>query len=57
MVYTNTKKGSLFGETYLKFLIYIIVARDEANNRAGRADIIVLIGEISQCSNLIKCRN
>ena len=57
MVYTNTKKGSLFGETYLKFLIYIIVARDEVNNRAGRADIIALIGEISQCSNLIKCRN
>ena len=57
MVYPNAKKGSILGETDLNFLQYIIVARDEANNGAGRAEIISLIGEIVQCSDLIKCRN
>ena len=57
MVYPNAKKVSILGETDLDFLRYIIVARDEANNGAGRAEIISLIGEIVQCSDLIKCRN
>ena len=46
MVYPNADKGSLFGETVLNFLQYNIVARDEAKNGSGRAEIIALIGEI-----------
>ena len=57
MVYPNANKGSLLGETDLKLLQYIIVSRDEANNGAGRAKIVALIGDIAQCSDLIKCRN
>ena len=57
MVYPNTKKGSLLGETDLKFLQDIIVASEKANNKAGRSEIIELIGKIAQCSDLIKCRN
>ena len=57
MVYTNENKGSLLGETDLKFLQDIIVYRYKANNGSGRADIIALIGRIAQCSDLIKCRN
>ena len=57
MVYPNSNKGSIIGETNLKFLQYIIVARDEANNGAVQADIIAIIGEIAQCSDLIKCSN
>ena len=57
MVYPNAKKGSLLGETDLKFLQYIIVARDKGNNGAGRADIIAPIGEIAQFSDLVKCIN
>ena len=57
MVYPNTNKGSLLGETDLNFLQDIIVSRDKANNEAGQAEIIALIGEIAQCSYLIKCRN
>ena len=57
MVYPNAKKVSLFGETDLKYLQDIIVAGDKANNRSGRAEIITLIGDISQCSDIIKCIN
>ena len=57
MVYPKAKKGSLLGETDLKFLQGIIVARDKANNGAGRSEIIALIGDIAQCFDLIKCRN
>ena len=35
MVYPNTNKGILLGETDLKFLQDIVVARDKANNKAG----------------------
>ena len=57
MVYPNENKGSLLVETDLNFLQDIIVAKDEAKNGAGRAEIITLIGKIVQCSDLIKCRN
>ena len=57
MVYPNSNKGSIIGETNLKFLQDIIVARDEANNGAVQADIIAIIGKIAQCSDLIKCSN
>ena len=57
MVYPNANKGILLGETDLKFLQDIVVARDKANNKAGWAEIISLIGKIAQCSNIIKCRN
>ena len=57
MVYTNAKKGIILGETDLKFLQDIIVARDKANITAVRAGIIARIGKITQCSDLIKCRN
>ena len=57
MVNTNEKKGSILGETDLESLQAIIVARYKANNRAGRAEIIALIGDITQFSELIKCRN
>ena len=53
----NAKKGSIFGETDLKFLQDIIVSREKAKNGAGVAEIIALIGEIAQCFDLIKCRN
>ena len=35
MVYPNAKKVSLLGETDLKFLQDIIVAREKDNNGAG----------------------
>ena len=35
MVYPNANKGILLGETDLKFLQDIVVARDKANNKAG----------------------
>ena len=57
MVYPNANKRSLPGETYLKFLRDVIVARDKANNGAGRSEIITLIGDITQCSDIIKCIN
>ena len=47
MVYPNANKRSLPGETYLKFLRDVIVARDKANNGAGRYEIITLIGDIT----------
>ena len=53
MVYPNSKNGSLLGESDLKFLQNIIVARGEANIGSGQAEIIALIGEIEQCSDLI----
>ena len=46
MVYPKADKGSLLGETVLNLLQYNIVARDEAKNGSGRAEIIALIGEI-----------
>ena len=57
MVYPNSEKVSLLGETDLKFLQDIIVDRDEANNGSGQSETIELIGEITQCSYPIKCRN
>ena len=57
MVYPNSKKGSILGENDLKLLQDIIFARDKANNGSGQAENIALIGEIAQCSDLIKCRN
>ena len=57
MVYPNANKGSILGETDLKSLQDIFVARDEENNEAGCTDIIALIGKIAQCSDLIKCSN
>ena len=57
MVYPNAKKGIILGETDFKFLQDIIVARDEANNGSGWAEIIALIGKIAQCSDLIKLIN
>ena len=57
MVYPKAKKGILLGETYLKLLQDIIVSRDKSRNKVGQAAIIALIGEITQCSDLIKCKN
>ena len=56
-MFSNSKKGSLLGETDLEFLQDIIVARDTVNKGAGRAEIIALIGKIAQCSDLIKYNN
>ena len=53
MVYPNSYKESILGETDLNFLRDVIVARYEANTGAGRAEIIALIGEISQYYDLI----
>ena len=53
----STNKGSLLGETDLKFLQDIIFVREEANNGSGRAEIITLIGEIAQYSDPIKFRD
>ena len=57
MVYPNARKGSLLGETDLYLLRHTIVSREKANNRSGRTEIIELIGNIAQCSDLIQCRN
>ena len=57
MLYPNSNKGSLFGETDLEFLQDIIVSRDKANKESGRAEIISLINEIAKYSDPIKCGN
>ena len=57
MLYPNANKGSLLGESDLKLFPDIIVVRDKANNGAGRAEVIAIVGEIAKCSDLIKCRN
>ena len=50
-------KHSLLSVEDIAFLKDIIIHRDEANNGMGREEAIKLIGETSQCSNLITCTN